>query len=972
MSEIVARLKQFVSWAGELKGDEKGEAQIYLDRLFQAFGHAGVFEAGAELEHRSKGKSGTTRFLDLIWKPRVLIEMKRRGEKLNLHFQQAFDYWIHAVPNRPRYVILCNFDELWVYDFDKQIDEPMDTIQLVDLPKRYTALGFLFPTEVAPQFGNDRVAVSREAADQLAQAFRLITARLQLATDNEAERQQLRVQAQRFVLQIMVAMFAEDIDLLPGGMLQGLLSACLDGESSYDLLGGLFSQMNDEEPAKAGRYKGVSYFNGGLFENHNPIELEPDELELLQAAARADWAQVNPAIFGTLFQGSMDAPARHAQGAHFTSEADIQRVVGPTIIQPWRERIEKADGAKELLSLRKALLKFKVLDPACGSGNFCYVAYRSLVRLELSVLAKLKASMSEAQFHRRVPTLSLVSPRQLFGIDRDPFAIDLAKVTMMLSKKLAIDEAMEALERTQMDLEFEDRPLPLDNLDDNFVCGDALFTEWPAVDAIVSNPPFQSKNKMQAEFGRAYLNRLRKTYPAVPGRADYCVFWIRKAHDQLQPGQRAGMVGTNTIRQNYSREGGLDHVVNGGGTITDAVTSQVWSGEAAVHVSIANWVKGEVKGQRRLSRQVGESRESPWETKLVDQIDSALSWEGVDLTKANRLEAYAASGGCFQGQTHGHAGFLLSRPTAEGLLTKHPEYAEVLFPYLTADDFLGERDGLPTRYVIDFGARTIHQASTYGQLFERVEDTVLKDREERAENERVRNEAALAEDSAGKTSKDHASALQHWWLLFRRRDEMLQAIQKLPRYIVCGRVTKRPIFTFVSSQIHPNDALAVFPYADDYSFGILQSDIHWKWFVARCSTLKGDFRYTSNSVFDTFPWPQKPSLSAVKLVAERAVALRKVRQELASETGESLRDVYRTAEKPGSNVVKDAHAALDDAVRSAYGMQKETEITAFLSELNQELARIEEKGGHIVGPGLPRVAAKSAEQLVSTDALVMD
>jgi type II restriction/modification system DNA methylase subunit YeeA len=148
----------------------------------------------------------------------------------------------------------------------------------------------------------------------------------------------------------------------------------------------------------------------------------------------------------------------------------------------------------------------------------------------------------------------------------------------------------------------------LDNLDENIICSDALFMDWPAVDAIVGNPPFQSKNKMQKELGPAYLQTLRDTYPEISGRADYCVYWFRKTHGSLKTGQRAGLVGANTIRQNYAREGGLDYIVKNKGTIIEAVSSQPWSGEASVHVSIVNWLKGEDDGPKTLFELTGNDR----------------------------------------------------------------------------------------------------------------------------------------------------------------------------------------------------------------------------------------------------------------------------------------------------------------------------------------------------------------------------
>ncbi|WP_198959207.1 class I SAM-dependent DNA methyltransferase [Bradyrhizobium canariense] len=471
MSVTVENLNKFVSYASTLRGDEKGEAQVFCDRLFQAFGHLGYKEAGASLEFRIKRKDGKgTQFADLVWKPRLLLEMKKAGEKLHLHYRQAFEYWINAVPNRPRYVVLCNFKEFWVYDFDKQLDEPVDTLTLEQLPKRYTALNFLFADERKPIFNNDREAVSRQAADQIAELFK----RLHRRSREPVE----RTQAQRFVLQLVVSMFAEDIDLLPSGTIQTIVNDCVENkQSAFDLFGGLFKQMNTPTPARAGRFKGVRYFNGGLFSAIDPIDLRASELDLLGGeggAASKDWSKVNPAIFGTLFQHSMDAKERHALGAHFTSEADIQRIVGPAIVRPWLQRIDSAKSATALLELRKELMHFRVLDPACGSGNFLYVAFRELARLDLRIMTRLKESLSAKEFQKRAPTLTIVTPKNFFGIDIDPFGVELAKVTLMLAKKLALDEAAETLDITQEQMIFGGYDaLPLDNLDDNLKCEDA-------------------------------------------------------------------------------------------------------------------------------------------------------------------------------------------------------------------------------------------------------------------------------------------------------------------------------------------------------------------------------------------------------------------------------------------------------------------------------------------------------------------
>jgi hypothetical protein len=165
----------------------------------------------------------------------------------------------------------------------------------------------------------------------------------------------------------------------------------------------------------------------------------------------------------------------------------------------------------------------------------------------------------------------------------------------------------------------------------------------------------------------------------------------------------------------------------------------------------------------------------------------------------------------------------------------------------------------------------------------------------------------------------------------------MNLLQKLPRYCVCVRVTRRPIFEFIDSSIHPNDALQVFPLADDYSFGILQSTVHWEWFCARCSTLKGDWRYTSDTVFDSFPWPQHPDAEHVKAVATAAELLRKRRRDAMRKHNLSLRDLYRAMEDTPKNPISLAQDVLDLAVRRCYGMKRRDDVLAFLLRLNLKL-----------------------------------
>ncbi len=314
---------------------------------------------------------------------------------------------------------------------------------------------------------------------------------------------------------------------------------------------------------------------------------------------------------------------------------------------------------------------------------------------------------------------------------------------------------------------------------------------------------------------------------------------------------------------------------------------------------------------------------------------------GTNVTAALPLKANQHPKPCFEGQQPGHDGFRLEPQVREQMVLKDKKIAEVTFPYLNGDELLS---GATPRFIIDFGNHPMDKAAHYAVAFEHLKREVLPKWQANAKAER---------EKTGKDTGEHQGRVKTWWLLKRPREQMLAAILPLPRYIVCARVTKRPVFEFLSSSIRPDSSLTVFAFADDYSFGILQSGIHWAWFTAKCSTLTARFRYTSDTVFDTFPWPQSPTLTQVKAVAEAAVALRALRREIMAANGWSLRDLYRTLETPGTNRLRGAQATLDSAVRTAYGLKDSEDTLAFLLGLNVMLADKEAKGQSITPPGLP-------------------
>lgn len=952
-----APLQQFVQWCAEhISGDEKGEAQIFLDQLFRAFGHAGFKEAGATCEMRVKKAGKGTSFADLVWKPVVLVEMKKRGEDLSKHYSQAFTYWTRLVPNRPQYVVLCNFDEFWIYDFNSQMDSPVDKVRLSELPERFGPLAFLFAEASVPVFGNHQESVTRQAADQLVLLFRSLIKR---GVDREL--------AQRFTLQALMALFAEDIGLLERYFFTRLLDDCTTPGLAYDLIGQLFVEMNTPGKTSGGRFKGVPYFNGGLFANPARIELTVEEIELLKDAAKFDWSRVRPEIFGAIFEHSMDSDERRAYGAHYTSPVDIMKVVGPTIVEPWQQRIDNAKTLTELEQLLMRIENFRVLDPACGSGNFLYIAYRELKRLEARIYERMSEWKSIDASQR---PMGFVSTRNFFGMDINPFAVELAKVTMMLAHKLAIDE-----------LHVQEQALPLDNLDANFgivdalMCDDGSRTPWPEADVIIGNPPFLGAKQLKPKHGADYVKRLRNAYPEVPGMADFCVYWFRRAEAHLPEctatdwlSGRAGLVGTQNIRNNASRIGGLGAICSSG-TVIEAVDNQPWSGEANVSVSIANWVKTQdaalLPKSRRLwfkikqtpkgrkARGSGQaSKDFELDMREVAHINTSLS-DKVDVSSAATLACNTTPQITFQGITPGHSEFVLTEEQTQSFPAKEHS---LISPYLVGDEVLS--GATERRYLLDFGQRSVLEAQGFPRALAHVQQHVLPARERAAEE---------GKDKDGKMRPHHRRFLERWWQLSWGRADMLAGLAKVPRYLACSRVTKRPIFTFVDSSIRPGDALQVFALADDYSFAILQSAAHAQWFIAKCSNLTERPRYTSESVFDTFPWPQDVNAAQVNAVAKAGRQLRQVRDQALQHLDGGLRALYRTLDLPGKNPLKDAHAALDAAVLNAYGFTAKQDLLTELLDLNHTLAARIAAGLPVISPGIP-ASYPEPNKLMSDDA----
>lgn len=868
-----------------------------------------------------------------LWWPerRAMMEVAAHDAVLDFAWKELVRVCLQLDPV-PQYVVLTNQRDLHLYDLARDREAPRLATRIDDLPRYSEAFPF-FTTEWMPG-ATPRIVnvekVSEEVADLVARLYRSVRAQ-----HPTRERDVIR-----FTLQCITAMFAEDIGLLPKNYFTSLLYEGARESRVEQRLRELFEQMNTRDlPAP----RIVPYFNGGLFTEVVTLPLGQQQVIALTKAAEANWTYVDPHIFGSVFQGIMDDAERHASGAHYTAHDDIMRVVGPTIVEPWRRRIHTATSLKELTDLRAELFRYRVLDPACGSGNFLYVAFRELYRLDTELLSRMREFPST---HGKLSWNGGISATNFYGIDINPFAVELAKVTLNIAKKIAFEErkaqAFALAGQVEMDI---DPSLPLDNLDENIVCADALFMDWPETEAIVGNPPFIAGLNIKGEFGPVYVDRLRDAFDGMGGRADYCAYWFRRAHDRLPQGGRAGFIATSGIRVGNTREASLDYIVANDGVITNAVSSRVWPGEAAVDVSMVNWSRGVNEGPHQLTVQD--------RVFLVDRIETHLQLH-ADVSTARDIAANAATPTV--GVLFGHAAFRIPQSRFSPDLIRE---GRILKPVATGDDLLRGRLSREPEYCIDLraaaneeGARTLG-----GSMFEYLKQEFYPFIKSKAESgERL-------------GQPDHyADWLGYWWKPRRGREGFFEAINANSRLLVCPKVSSRPSFAFVSMRFVPNDTMYIFAFDDDYSFGVMQSGQHWRWTKARGSKVRADIQYTT-AVWRSFPWPQEPADDQVAAVAAAGQNLRRVRAELMDQNGWSLRALYQAAEVEGSHPLKDAQATLDATVSDAYGIPPDQDPIAFLLELNQLVAEDEEQGRKVSAPGVPEHLDPKDPRWMSTDCI---
>jgi hypothetical protein len=881
--EIRARLTAFAAKWSVYDGTERAEAQTFLNQLFECYGTDR--EAVARFEPYQAGG-----FLDLLW-PRVcLIEMKAPSEarKLDRHRPQALDYWRNTADPQagipaPEWVVICAFRAMEIWQPGAFPNAPRLVIDLIDLPDQYDALLFLAGRE--PVFSGGQAKLTLDAVSHLVAIYESLRDRR--AADLDVLRE--------FLLQAVWCLFAEDLGQIPEHRFTRILDNLIADQrrSSADELGNLFTYLNTPGGAPdQGIYAGTPYANGGLFAAPARVHLNLDELHALRLAAQSNWCEVQPSIFGSLLEGGLGHDQQWRLGAHYTHEADIQKVVQPTIVEPWRERIASLERHRDAVSAQNDLLQYVVLDPACGSGNFLYVAYRELRRIERHLNEREQAlRRAEGLPERRGFEFFPLS--NIKGIEIEAFAVALARVTLWMGHKLAVDE-----------LELAESTLPLADLS-GIQIADALRTRWPRASVIIGNPPFHGTKSVRRRLGDPYVEWLIREFRV--GVKDYCVYWFRKAHEHLPAGGRAGLVGTNSVAEGQNRRASLDYIVENGGHITSAVSSQEWPGEANVHVSIVDWVKDPPEPPTTF---VLDGRE-------VAGITTSLR-AGREDDRGVELEPNR--GRHFYGVVQSGDGFILDEAEARGLLRKGgADYSEVVKRLLVGDDISKSSALGPRRWIIDFAEMPLEEAMRWPAALDIVRARVKPHRDlHKMKRER-----------------------EQWWKFSRTVRDLFEAVAPLQRFIACPATGKRFPMIWCEPTWTPTNAVSVFAFEDDYAMGVLSSTIHLHWARYQSTRLETRPRYTVAS-FATFAWPAINNRDR-EAIASEAAALVALRAETCAHQDISLTALYNQIDEGAWDDVAATQRRLDEAVAAAYGWprsiaQDALETNARLLALNREIA----------------------------------
>ena len=959
--------RKFVEYWTSQRGSEKGEDQRFWNMLLREV-------LGMEdVERRTQPQvpvqmKGTTKFLDL-WIPetKVLVEHKSRGIRLDAPqaghggktpYEQALEYnQARGYSDKARWIVTCNFDEIWVYDMDRPLAGPQK-IRLGDLPKEVSRLKFLVDDSVKSVREKEK-GISIQAGRIVGELYRELLKRYAAPDSPETLRH-----LNRLCVRLVFLFYAEDAEIFPKDAFWNLLK-----ETPAKFLRGQLMKLFrvlDTPGAKRDPYlepelSAFPYTNGGLFKGAHESEIPPldDEIKaLLVKSSDFDWREISPTIFGALFESTLNPVTRRAGGMVYTSVENIHKVIAPLFLDDLTRRVDELvkqtdllapDGVREmggrpspaaaaargeirvlnkkeraaLLALQDEMASLTFLDPACGSGNFLTETFLSLRRLENRIIAALQQGQGELD----LGISTKVSLAQFFGLEINDFAVAVAKTALWIAEAQMLQETAQILHR-------EPNFLPLRDYD-GIVEGNALRMDWPHTDYIMGNPPFVGlsfRTKEQAaDMDAVYADWKDTNY----GKLDYVCAWYKKAVDCILATKntkrtKVAFVSTNSICQGECVAAMWEPMFSRANAEIDfAWRTFRWDNEtiasekAHVHCVIVGFhigVQSPTAANKLIFVPDPKDVKKPPTIIKADHINGYLL-NADDVFMRNRGTPPDGFPKLVQGSKPWDGGnLILSIEERDALLASNPDAESFSKRYLGAEDLIKNK----LRYCL--WLLDVSPAKYRGMP------------------EIMRRLAAVAEiRRKTKTVAVQKQADTPYLFSQIRQPEtdylvVPETSSGARHYIPVG---------FMPKDVIASNSVMTMANATPYLFGVLSSSVHSFWMRTVAGRLKSDYRYTP-SVYNNFPWPDLcDSASLRETISQTAQAILDAR---ARYPDSSLADLYDPLTMPPD--LRAAHEANDRAVLAAYGLAPDTpepEIVAHLfglyAKATNEAKRTEETKG---------------------------
>ena len=840
---------------------------------------------------------------------------------------------------------------------------------------------------------------SLDPSRRSARVTRGIAAQLaQLARSLEGEHPPEEVA--NFLMRCLFTMFAEDVELLPERSFTQLLADIQKAPEQFKpMVEHLWQTMNTGGFSVILRAD-ILHFNGGLFSEPTALSLNADQLHLLVEAAKADWRDVEPAIFGTLLERALDPVERHKLGAHYTPRAYVERLVQPTVIEPLRAEWEGVQTAAALLAdegkskqalaeieaFQRRLATVKILDPACGSGNFLYVTLEHLKRLEGEVL-NTRHELGQSQTMLELESV-MVTPQQFLGIEVNPRAAAIAELVLWIGylqwhfRTRGETMPPSPIIKNYHNIECRDAVLAWDSVEPLLgdegspvthwdgrttkphpVTGQEVPdetarvpaykylnprpAEWPNADFVVGNPPFIGTAWMRNALGDGYTEAIRQTYESVPNSADYVMFWWDKAANLTRAGQikRFGLITTNSLRQTFNRKVLQHHMISTSPlSLLFAIPDHPWvnaSDGAAVRISMTIGSEGEKSGTLQTVTDEQASSGDSLDIQLSQQTGKILADLTIGADVAGTISLKANQDISNRGFELGGAGFIVTPEQAKELGLGRIEGLENhIRLYRNGRDLTASPRNV---MVIDLYGLTENEVRRkYPEVYQWVYQRVKPERDH----------------NRSKTLREN------WWLHRRLREDLRTMLDGISRFVATIETSKHRFFVFLDVSILPDNRLVNFALEDAYFLGVLSSRIHVTWTLANGGTLEDRPVYTKTRCFETFPFPNPTDAQKDRIrdLAEQLDAHRKRQQ--AQHPKLTMTNMYNILEKLRAgepltkkeqetheqglvSILKQLHDDLDAAVFEAYGWPtdlSDEEILERLVALNAERAAEEAKG----------------------------